>query len=107
MDDPDAPSGTFVHWLIWNIPPALQLLPKDIIKSGTLPNGAMQGRNDFGNVGYNGPCPPPGKTHRYYFRLYALDTKLTLQPGATRRELEAAMKGHILGKADHMGTFRK
>ncbi len=67
----------------------------------------MQGRNDFGKVGYNGPCPPPGKTHRYFFRLYALDTTLALQPGASRKELDSAMKGHILGTAEHMGTFRR
>ena len=106
-DDPDAPVGTWVHWVIWSIPASTRLLPKDVAKSGTLPNGAIQGRNDFGKVGYNGPCPPPGKTHRYFFRLYALDAKLTLQPGATRQQLDAAMKGHILGKAEHMGTFRR
>ena len=106
-DDPDAPAGTWVHWALWNLPASTRLLPKNIVKSGTLPNGAMQGRNDFGKVGYNGPCPPPGKTHRYFFRLYALDAKLTLQPGATRQQLDVAMKGHILGRAEHMGTFRR
>lgn len=107
MDDPDAPAGTWVHWVIWNIAAKTQLLPKDIAKSGTLPGGASQGRNDFGKVGYNGPCPPPGKTHRYFFRLYALDAKLTLQAGATRQQLDSAMKDHIIGKAEHMGTYRR
>jgi Raf kinase inhibitor-like YbhB/YbcL family protein len=107
VDDPDAPAGTWVHWVIWNIPANMQLLPKDVIKSGSLSNGASQGLNDFGKVGYNGPCPPPGKTHRYFFRLYAVDVKFSLQPGAKRHDLDAAMKGHILGKAEHMGTFRR
>ena len=106
-DDPDAPAGTWVHWVMWNIPHQSHLLTRNITKSGTLPDGSMQGKNDFDKVGYNGPCPPPGKTHRYYFRLYALDTKLTLQPGATRKELDAAMKGHILAKGEHMGAYKR
>jgi Raf kinase inhibitor-like YbhB/YbcL family protein len=105
MDDPDAPAGTWVHWVIWNIPATSHLLQANVTRGGTLADGAMQGKNGFGKVGYNGPCPPPGKTHRYFFRLYALDSKLTLQPGATRKELDDAMKGHILGKAEHMGTY--
>ena len=107
VDDPDAPAGTWVHWVIWNIPAATHVLPENMPKSGLLNSGAMQGRNDFGKTGYSGPCPPPGKTHRYFFRLYALDTKLTLQPGATRQEVDAAMKGHILAKTEHMGTYRR
>ena len=107
MDDPDAPARTWVHWVIWNIPPAMQALPKDVPQSPRLDSGALQGRNDFGKTGYNGPCPPSGKTHRYFFQLYSLDTKLTLEPGASRQQLDAAMKGHILGKAVHMGTYRR
>lgn len=107
MDDPDAPAGTWVHWVLWNIPPNTHALSENVNKSGTLPTGALQGRNDFGKVGYNGPCPPPGKTHRYYFRLYALDAMLALEPGATRQQLDAAMKGHVLGKAEHMGTYKR
>jgi Raf kinase inhibitor-like YbhB/YbcL family protein len=107
VDDPDAPAGTWIHWVMWNIPPATHLLPENVPRSARLQSGALQGRNDFGKTGYNGPCPPPGKTHRYFFRLYALDASLTLQPGATRQELDAAMKGHILGKAEHMGTYRR
>lgn len=107
VDDPDAPAGTWVHWVMWNIPAATHLLPENVPRSARLQSGALQGRNDFGKSGYNGPCPPPGKTHRYFFRLYALDANLTLQPGATRQELDAAMKGHIIGKAEHMGTYRR
>ena len=107
VDDPDAPVGTWVHWVIWNIPATTHLLPENVPRSARLQSGALQGRNDFGKTGYNGPCPPPGKTHRYFFRLYALDANLTLQPGATRQELDAAMKGHIIAKAEHMGTYRR
>jgi len=107
VDDPDAPAGTWVHWVIWNIPASTHLLPENVPRSGRLQSGVVQGRNDFGKTGYDGPCPPPGKSHRYYFRLYALDVKLTLEPGAARRELDAAMKGHILGRAEHMGTYRR
>jgi len=107
MDDPDAPAGTWVHWVIWNIPASTRLLPENVPKSNTIDSGAMQGRNDFGKVGYNGPCPPPGKTHRYFFRLYALDAMLTLPPGASRRQLDAAIKGHIVGRDEHMGTYRR
>jgi len=107
VDDPDAPAGTWVHWVLWNIPAATHALPEGVRQFPRLDNGAFQGKNDFGKIGYNGPCPPPGKTHRYFFRLYALDTKLSLAPGATRQQLDAAMKGHILAKAEHMGTYRK
>ena len=107
VDDPDAPAGTWVHWVIWNMPATSHMLQAGVMKSGTLANGAMQGLNDFKEVGYNGPCPPPGKSHRYFFRLYALDSKLALQPGASRKELDTAMTGHVLGKAEHMGTYRR
>jgi Raf kinase inhibitor-like YbhB/YbcL family protein len=100
-DDPDAPSGTFTHWVIYGISAQAHELPKDAPKSG-----AREGRNDFGRVGYGGPCPPPGKPHRYFFKLYALDTKIALEPGASRQQLEAAMKGHTLAHAEVMGTFR-
>ena len=107
VDDPDAPAGTWVHWVIWNIPSSSHLSPANVARTASLADGTIQGRNSFGKIGYNGPCPPPGKTHRYFFRLYALDTKLALSPGATRKELDAAMKGHILGTAEHMGTYRR
>jgi len=106
-DDPDAPVGTWVHWVLWNLPASAQSLPEGVAKREQLDDGTRQGRNDFRKIGYNGPCPPPGKPHRYFFRLYALDAKLDLAPGATRQELDAAMKGHILGEAEYMGTFRR
>lgn len=107
VDDPDAPVGTWVHWVIWNIPASTQQLAENVAKHDRLDSGAIQGRNDFRGIGYNGPCPPPGNVHRYFFRLYALDAKLNLAPGATRKELDAAMKGHILSQAEYMGTFRR
>jgi Raf kinase inhibitor-like YbhB/YbcL family protein len=106
-DDPDAPVGTWVHWVLWNLPASAQSIPEGVAKSEQLADGSRQGQNDFRKIGYNGPCPPPGKRHRYFFRLYALDAKLDLAPGATRQELDAAMKGHILGEAEYMGTFRR
>ena len=105
MDDPDAPSGTWVHWVLWNLPASAHSLPEGVAKSDQLPDGSQQGRNGSRKVGYNGPCPPPGKTHRYFFRLYALDVKLNLSPGASRNELDAAMKGHILAETEYMGTY--
>jgi Raf kinase inhibitor-like YbhB/YbcL family protein len=107
MDDPDAPAGTWVHWVLWNLPATTHSLSEGIAKSDHLPDGSRQGRNDFRKTGYYGPCPPPGKTHRYFFRLYALDTTLNLSPGASRGQLDEAMKGHILGEAEYIGTFRR
>ncbi|MEM2727055.1 MAG: YbhB/YbcL family Raf kinase inhibitor-like protein [Archaeoglobaceae archaeon] len=97
VDDPDAPFGVFTHWLIWNIPPETTEIPKNIPKDPVVekPIEAVQGTNDFGKVGYNGPCPPSG-VHRYRFKLYVLDTLLDLEPGASKSELENAIKGHIL-----------
>ena len=103
-DDPDAPSGTWTHWLIWNIPGDATALPTATPKLARLVNGARQGRNDFHRLGYAGPCPPPGKPHRYFFRLYALDSQLNLKPGASRRDLDPALKPHILAQAEYMGT---
>jgi Raf kinase inhibitor-like YbhB/YbcL family protein len=107
MDDPDAPGGTWVHWVMWNLPSSAHLLAENVARHDRLDNGAMQGRNDFRKIGYNGPCPPPGNTHRYFFRLYALDVELILSPGASRQELDTAMKGHILAQAEYVGTFRR
>jgi len=107
-EDPDAPSGVFVHWLIFNLPPIVSDLSEAVPTTETLvESGAVQGRNDFGNIGYDGPCPPPGKPHRYFFRLYALDTKLRLQAGATRQEFERAANGHILATGHLMGTYKR
>jgi Raf kinase inhibitor-like YbhB/YbcL family protein len=107
MDDPDAPVGTWVHWVLWNLPLSAHALPQGVPKHEQLGDGSRQGSNDFRKIGYKGPCPPPGKPHRYFFRLYALDANLNLAPGATRQELDAAMKGHVLGETEYMGTFRR
>ena len=105
-DDPDAPMGTWVHWVVYNLPPATRQLPEGFLRDEQLPDGTRQGRTDFGRTGYGGPCPPSG-THRYFFKLYALDTMLALKPGATAKELEAAMQGHVLAGAELMGTYRR
>lgn len=107
MDDPDAPSGTWVHWTVWNIPASVHELGENFPRQADQLDGTRQGRNDFGKIGYNGPCPPPGKTHRYFFRLYAVDTKLDLPAGATRAELDSALKGHVLADAEYMGSYRR
>jgi len=104
-DDPDAPMGTWTHWLLWNIPARATLLSEDVPKVETLDNGARQGINDFQRIGYGGPCPPPGKPHRYFFKLYALDARLDLKPGATKSELERAIAPHILAQTQTMGTY--
>jgi Raf kinase inhibitor-like YbhB/YbcL family protein len=104
-DDPDAPVGTWVHWVLYDLPANARELAEAVAKQEQLPNGARQGRNDFGKTGYGGPCPPPGKPHRYFFKLYALDAKPNLKAGATKADLERAMKGHILGQAELMGRY--
>jgi Raf kinase inhibitor-like YbhB/YbcL family protein len=104
MEDPDAPMGTWVHWVIYNIPPTRSGLEEAIPLHERLPDGTLQGKNSWRRIGYGGPCPPSG-THRYFFRLYALDRSLPLAPGATREELLKAMQGHILGQGEWMGTF--
>ena len=107
MDDPDAPGGTWVHWVIYGIPPAADGLPEGVPTSDTLDGGARQGKNDFGNLGYGGPCPPRGGPHRYFFKLYALDIELTLSPGATKADLLREMSGSILAQGDLMGTYTR
>jgi len=106
VDDPDAPSGTFVHWVLYNIPIDRHELTEDMPHDEVLPNGAAQGVNDFGRIGYGGPCPPSG-THRYYFTLYALDTELALSPGQTKAALLEAMSNHILAKGQLMGRYKR
>lgn len=107
-DDPDAPMMTWVHWVIYNIPADITALEEGVPKSETLPNGAAQGITDFRKVGYGGPCPPPGAPHRYFFKLYALDTKLGLEAGrATKKALLKAMEGHILAEAQIIGRFKR
>ena len=105
-DDPDAPGKTWVHWVIYHLPPTTQSLPEAMRPDEELADGTRQGLTDFGRIGYGGPCPPSG-THRYYFKLYALDTTLTLPPGATKTQVETAMKGHVLAQAQLMGTYRR
>lgn len=106
-DDPDAPVGTWVHWVIFNIPAGTRGLGGAVDKKEQLADGTRQGRNDFRKIGYNGPCPPPGKAHRYFFKLYALGTELTLPAGASKSELERAMEGHILDRAEWMGRYKR
>ncbi len=104
--DPDAPRGTFVHWVLFNLPPSTDGLPEGVTP-GTVPQGAVNGTNDFPKLGYGGPCPPRGGPHRYYFTVYALDTVLGLPPGARLRDLTAAMEGHILAKGSLMGRYAR
>ena len=106
-EDPDAPRGTWVHWLLWNLPADAVELGQGVPPRPELPSGARQGLNDGGDLGYGGPCPPPGKPHRYFFRLCALDTALNLPPGVNRSDLEAAMAGHILAQGTTMGTYER
>ena len=104
-DDPDAPVGTWVHWVIYDLPGNARELAEGVAKQEQLPNGARQGRNDFRKIGYGGPCPPPGKPHRYFFKLYALDGKLNLKSGATKADVEKAMQGHIVAQGELMGRY--
>lgn len=106
-DDPDAPSGTWVHWVIYNLPASLNGLPEGVPKSEELPDGTRQGMNDFKKIGYDGPYPPPGKAHRYFFKLYALDTAIDLKPGATQKELFEALDGHVIAAGKLMGTCQR
>jgi len=108
-DDPDAPAGTWVHWVLYNVPGTATQLPENVAKADALPDlgGALQGRNDFRRAGYGGPCPPPGPAHHYLFKLYALDALLKLKPGAQKKDLEAAMQAHVLGTAQLMGTYAR
>jgi Raf kinase inhibitor-like YbhB/YbcL family protein len=106
-DDPDAPIGTWVHWVLYDLPADTVSLPEGVPTHETIENGALQGKNDFKRIGYGGPCPPPGKPHRYFFKLYALDRELDLEPGASKKDLEKAMKGHILAEGQLMGRYKR
>jgi Raf kinase inhibitor-like YbhB/YbcL family protein len=105
VDDPDAPGGIFTHWVLFNLPATVTNLPEGVPRLDRLDGGGIQGKNDFGGKGYNGPCPP--KRHTYRFILYALDTELTLKPGATRENVLKAMEGHILARAELDGKYGK
>lgn len=102
--DPDAPRGEFVHWIVYALPPSAHGLPEGAGQQG-LPPGALQGRNGFGRIGYGGPCPPPGQTHRYEFHVYALDDVPRLQAGASAAQLRAAIGGHVLARGMLMATY--
>ena len=105
-DDPDAPMGTWVHWVLFNLPADIIELRENVPPERELESGAKQGMNDFRKIGYGGPCPPGG-THRYYFKLYALDTEINLEAGATKSELLKAMEGHILAEGQLMGKYER
>ncbi len=106
-DDPDAPGMTWVHWVIFNIPQGKTSLSEAVPTKAELPDGSRQGINDFGRIGYGGPMPPPGKAHRYFFKLYALDSMLELKSGITKTELLKAMQGHILAQAEIVGLYKR
>jgi Raf kinase inhibitor-like YbhB/YbcL family protein len=107
MDDPDTPKGAVTHWLIYDLPVGTRLLPEGVPTSKKLADGSMQGKNVRGKSGYTGPCPEKGgPAHHYFFKLYALDAKTNLKPNAKKEEVEAAMKGHILAKAELIGRFK-
>jgi Raf kinase inhibitor-like YbhB/YbcL family protein len=107
VKDPDAPSGNFVHWVMFNIPPSVTSLPEGIPSTAKTSFGAIQGQNGRGDVGYTGPCPPPGKDHHYHFRLYALDENLTLSSDADAAQVEEAMRGHVVGETELVGIFSR
>ena len=107
-EDPDAPSGMFTHWVLYNLPPTVTELPEGVSAEERLTNGAIQGQNDFNRLGYGGPCPPArDSAHRYFFRLYALDTELQLQAGAHREDIVLAMESHVLARGHLMGTYQR
>ncbi len=106
MDDPDAPAGTWVHWVLYNIPADKRALSEGIPADRELPDGSRHGQNSWGRPGYGGPCPPSG-THRYFFKMYALDTMLDLDPGASKEALLKVMEGHVLAQAELMGTYQR
>jgi len=105
-DDPDAPMGTWVHWVLFGLPPNTRELLEGVSTQEILPDGSKQGTTDFGRVGYGGPCPPSG-THRYYFKLYALNANPDLRPGLTKEELLKAIEKNILAQAELMGRYQR
>lgn len=106
-DDPDAPMGTWVHWVLYDLTADLRELPENVAKQPGLPDGSRQGMNDFGRIGYGGPCPPPGPAHRYFFKLYALGKKVDIPPRATKQQVMDAIASHTLGEAQLMGTYKR
>ncbi|MBI4775606.1 MAG: YbhB/YbcL family Raf kinase inhibitor-like protein [Deltaproteobacteria bacterium] len=106
-DDPDAPVGTWVHWVLWGIGPETRTLPEGLGKKVSLSKGCLEGITDFGRTGYGGPCPPRGKPHRYFFKLYALDMVPSLSPKARKSDLLEAIRGHVLDETKLMGTYKR
>ncbi len=106
-DDPDAPGGTWVHWVLYDLPTSVRELSENVPKDQELKNSARQGRNDFRKIGYGGPCPPPGRPHRYFFKLYALDGKLGIKAGVSKADLEKTMRGHVLAETQLMGRYKR
>jgi Raf kinase inhibitor-like YbhB/YbcL family protein len=107
VDDPDAPFGVFIHWIIFNLPSGTRSLPEAVPKDGNLADGVLQGKNGFGKIGYAGPCPPSGSPHRYRFTLYALDKPLGLAAGVSKEQVLAAMEGHILAQSQLIGIYQR
>jgi len=107
VDDPDAAGGTWVHWVLFDLPVTATSVPEGQPKTQYLPGGAKQGLNDFQHLGYGGPCPPRGKPHRYFFKLYALDIELELKPGATKQDVEKAFDRHVLAHCQTIGTYQR
>lgn len=107
VDDPDAPGRVFTHWVLFNLPADSRELPEAVPTQPQLSSSALQGKNDFGKTGYGGPCPPPGRPHRYQFTLYALDQLLDLKSGASKQQVLEAMQGHILDKGQLTGTYQR
>lgn len=105
-DDPDAPAGTWVHWVCYDIPPSAGGLNENIPAADALPSGGKQGISDFGRIGYGGPCPPSG-THRYFFKVYALDTTFNLPAGQTKKQIEKAMRGHVIASGELVGVYAR
>lgn len=107
MEDLDAPGGVFTHWVLFNIPSHTRELPEALSTQAELPSGALQGKNDFGTSGYGGPCPPPGRPHRYRFSLYAVDQQLELRADASKKQVIDAMQGHVLAQGQLTGTYQR
>ena len=107
VDDPDAPGGVFTHWVLFNLPAGDRGLSEAVPAQAQLPDGSLQGKNDFGKIGYGGPCPPPGRPHRYRFTLYALAQPLDLTAGASKKQVIDAMQGHIIAQGQLIGTYQR
>ena len=106
-DDPDAPVGDWVHWVVFNLAPDVRTLPENVARDAALPGGAVQGVNDYNRNGYDGPCPPPGQTHRYFYKVFALDARLALDARARKTDLMKAMRGHVLAQGELVGTYAR